>query len=111
MYKQQGPYNVHIQVLSKTTVKAGGVTVDKYEDGKKLWCSCIQYTTSETNFTDLKANQAEWTVETYFTKSIKTGDRIKVLSTGEVYAIKGVPENVRMMNKYIKFKMVLVDGK
>lgn len=110
-YKSQGPYNVHIQVLKKTTVKKGGVTVDTYEPGKKLWCSCIQYSTSETNFTDLKATQNDWTVETYYTTHIQAGDRIKILSTGEVFAIKGKPENVRMMNRHLKFKMGSIDGK
>ena len=110
-YKSQGPYDVCIQVLKKTTVKAGGVPVDTYEPGKKLWCSCIQYSTNETNFTDLKANQNDWTVETYFTKYIEAGDRIKVLSTGEVFAIKGKPENVRMRNGWLKFKMGSIDGK
>lgn len=110
-YKSQGPYDVYIQVLKKNTVKKGGVTVDTYEPGKRFWCSCIQYNTSETNFTDLKTNQAEWTVETYYTSYIQAGDKIKVLMTDEIYAIKGRPENVRMRNKYLKFKMVLVDGK
>lgn len=109
-YKRQGPYNVYIQVLNKTTVKKGGVNVDTYVPGKRFWCSCITYGTSETKFTDLQAVKSEWSVETYYTSHIKKGDQIKVLSTGEVFDIIGKPENVRMMNKYLKFKMVSING-
>lgn len=109
-YKPQGPFDVRFQLLKHTNTNVKGVNVESYTEDFKAWCSLIQYGTNEINFTDLKANQNSWSFESYYSSKIKAGDRIKILKTGEIYDIVGTPENVRMRNMYIKFKMVLTNG-
>lgn len=109
-YKPQGTFNVWFQLLKRTITHTGGVNVEHYVEDLKAKCSLITYSTNDTTTAQLKNTTSSWNFETYFTKAITTGDRIKILATGEVFDIVGKPENVRMENKYLKCKLVEANG-
>lgn len=109
-YKPQGTFNVWFQVLNRELKFINGVNVADYVPGIKAKCSCINYSTNNITVNDLKSVQDQWNVETYYTPKIKKGDRIKLLDDDSIYDIVGIPENVRRENRYLKFKMVRVNG-
>ena len=110
-YQPQGPFNVWFQLLKQETVFSNGVNVPIYIDIYKGKCSCINYSTNNITASDIKTRRDEWSFESRYSRKIQAGDRIKLLDDGSIYDIVGVPENVRRENKYIKFKMVRVNGK
>lgn len=110
MYKSQGPYNVWFQLLKRVVVYKAGHNIETYKVAFKSKCSLINYSTNDVNQANLKNTSATWSFETRYHPEIKKGDRIKILNTDEVFDIVGEPENVRMLNKYIKCKLVRAVG-
>lgn len=110
VYQPQGPFNVPFRLLKKVVNKVPGVNIPTYEDDYQGMCSCINYSTNNMTVADLKSHQDQWSFEAHYSPNIKAGDRIRLLDDDSEYDIIGIPENVRRENKYIKFKMVRVNG-
>ena len=109
-YQPQGAFNVPFQLLKRKLVETPGVLIPTYEEDFKGKCSCITYTTSDTTVNTLQATQDQWNFETHYTPLIQKGDRIRLLDDNSEYDIVGVPENVRRENRYLKCKLVRVNG-
>ena len=50
------------------------------------------------------------TIETYYTDKIKSDDRIRRLTDGAVFEIKGEPEKIEMRFLFLKIKVQRVKG-
>lgn len=109
-YEPSAPFNIPFQLLKRQIVDVPGVMVEEHIPDFKGFCSCITYSTNDTNFANLQTSQEIWYFETYYTNKIKKGDQIMLLDDGSVYDIVGVPENVRRQNKYLKCKLVRING-
>lgn len=110
-YQPQGPFNVWFQLLKRDLKFVSGHNIETFVPDYKGKCSCINYSTNDTTANDLKTHQDQWSFEARYSNKIQAGDRIMLLDDNSVYDIVGEPENVRRENKYIKFKMVRVNGK
>jgi head-tail adaptor len=110
MYKSQGPYNVWFQLLKRVVVYKAGHNIETYKVDFKSKCSLINYSTNDVNQASLKNTTSNWSFETRYHPDIQTGDRILILNDNTVYDIVGEPENVRMMNKFTKCKLVRAVG-
>lgn len=109
-YQPQGVFNVPFRLLKRVKNKVQGVNVQTYEPNYQGMCSCINYSTNDTTMANLQSHQDQWSFEAHYSPLIKAGDRIKLLDDDSEYDIIGIPENVRRENKYVKFKMVRVNG-
>ena len=109
-YQPQGVFNVPFQLLKRKLVDVPGVLVATYEESIKSKCSCITYSTSDTTVNTLQTSQDTWNFETHYTPLIQKGDRIRLLDDNSEYDIVGVPENVRRENRYLKCKLVRING-
>jgi len=110
-YQPQGVFNVWFQLMKRELKFVNGHNIETFTPSFKSKCSCINYSTNNSNVNDLKSYQDTWSFESRYTPLIQAGDRIVLLDDNSVYDIVGNPENVRRENKYIKFKMVRVNGK
>ena len=110
-FKPALPYATPIELLIPTYQTIKGVTKKVYpENGIRLNCSFKTYGGTEQNKNDVYSVVDTANVETWYRPDIKADCRIKVLSTSDVYEIKGKPENINMRNQYVKFKVQGMNG-
>ena len=98
MYKPSKPFITPLQILHAETKKINGVVTKVYSDGEVINGSFATYGGTET------------TIETYYTDKIKSDDRIRRLTDGAVFEIKGEPENIEMRFLFLKIKVQRVKG-
>jgi len=104
MYKPSKPFITPLQILHVETKKINGVVTKAYTDGEVINGSFATYGGTETAVIDTA------TIETYYTDKIKSDDRIRRLTDGAVFEIKGEPENIEMRFLFLKIKVQRVKG-
>lgn len=110
-FKPSYPYSTAVQLLIPTYKTVKGVPTKTFPtEGIQINCSWKTYGGTETNNNDLYTVVDTANVETWYRPDIKSDCRLKVLSTGDVYEIKGKPENVNMRNQFIRMKVQAVEG-
>ena len=110
-FKPSFPYSVPIELLIPTYQIIKGVRKLVYPDeGIRLDCSFKTYGGTERNENDVYSVLDTANIETWYRPDIASNCRIKVISTGAVYEVKGEPENINMRNQFCKFKVQRVKG-
>lgn len=111
-FTPSSPYNVPIELLIPIRYEnKKGVNIPVFpESGIRLNCSFKTYGGTETNKNGVYSVIDTANIETWYRPDIKADCRIKVLTTGAIYAIIGEPENINMRNQYCKFKVQRVKG-
>ena len=104
-------YATPIELLIPTYQTIKGVRKLIYpDDGIRLDCSFKTYGGTERNENDVYSVIDTANVETWYRPDITSNCRIKVISTGATYEIRGEPENINMRNQFCKFKVQRVKG-
>lgn len=110
-FKPAYPYSTAVELLIPTYSTVKGVQTKTFPaEGVIINCSWKTYGGTETNNNDVYTVVDTANVETWYRPDIKSDCRLKVLSTGDVYEIKGKPENVNMRNQYIRMKVQAIEG-
>lgn len=110
-FKPSYPYSTAVELLIPTYSTVKGVPTKTFPvEGIIINCSWKTYGGTETNNNDVYTVVDTANVETWYRPDIKSDCRLKVLSTGDVYEIKGKPENVNMRNQYIRMKVQAIEG-
>ena len=111
IFKPSYPYSTAVELLIPTYTTVKGVPVKSYpEKGIQINCSWKTYGGTETNTNEVYTVVDTANVETWYRPDIKSDCRLKVLSTGDVYEIKGKPENVDMRNQFLRMKVQAIEG-
>lgn len=110
-YKPAYPFTTPIDLLIPTYTTAKGVQKKVFPStGIRLNCSFRTYGGTEQTTNDVYVIHDTGVVETWFRPDIKADCRIKLFSTGQVYEILGVPENINMRNQFVRFKVKAIEG-
>lgn len=111
MYKPSSPFNAALELLVPTTEKVSGVEVKTFpESGVQFFGSVKTYGGTEREVNGLYSIEDTAVIETWYTPTITSACRIKLLQTGGVYEVLGVPENIDLRNQYLRFKIRRVKG-
>ena len=110
MYKPSKPFITPLQILHVETKKINGVVTKAYTDGEVINGSFATYGGTETAVNGVYSIIDIATIETYYTDKIKSDDRIRRLTDGAVFEIKGEPENIEMRFLFLKIKVQRVKG-
>lgn len=109
-YKPATPFNVpgqYFPVTGQTNIK--GVIKNTYaETGTTFYCSFRTFGGTEISNNGVTVIQDTATIETWYDPNIKAN--CKIVIGGINYEILGVPENIEMRNKWLKFKVKSVRG-
>lgn len=109
-YQPQVPFNVPAVHVKRTLSKVNGVNHESFEDGELFYCSAKSYGGTEKVVNDVLAIEDTWQIDTWFTPSIRKGDRIRFLNDETEYRILATPENINMRGQYMRFKVVRIGG-
>ena len=110
MYKPSKPFITPLQILHVETKKINGVVTKAYTDGEVINGSFATYGGTETAVNGVYSIIDTATIETYYTEKSKSDDRIRRLTDGAVFEIKGEPENIEMRFLFLKIKVRRVKG-
>lgn len=116
MIKIKGNFNVAMCILYPNYQKHEGMTKITYSDpedtreNRLIFCEFKSYggTDAEVNgiYTVLKTAK----IRTWYRPDITQDCALKNLETGEVYQIKGIPENFEMRNMYLEIKVEKIEN-
>ncbi len=113
-YKPNFPFNVAAYILKPTTKRVKGVTVKTYappEESELIYCSFVTYGGTEQNKNGAYSVVDTANVETWFRPDIKAECGFCLADNpSKVYEIIGSPENIKMQNQFLKFKVQAVNG-
>lgn len=104
-FKPSLPYNVPAQIMCGEYVKINGVSVKKYHDGDKIFCSARSYGGTEQIVNDKYVILDTMEIETWYRPDITSIDAIRLLDDGSEWEILNNPENINRQNKFLKIKV------
>lgn len=109
-YKPATPFNVPGQYFIRTGEQmVKGVLKPVYDEiGTTFYCSFRTFGGTEVSNNGVTVIQDTATIETWFDPNITAN--CKIVIGGVNYEILGVPENIEMRNKWLKFKIRSVRG-
>lgn len=112
-FKPSFPYVTPVELMIPTYSNSKGVKVKTFPvsgKGIRLNVSWKTYGGTETATNGAMTVIDTAVVETWYRPDIKADCRIRLWSTGQLYEIIGVPENIEMRNQFCKFKVKAVEG-
>lgn len=108
-YKPTTPFNVVGQYFPCTEQMVKGTLVKTYaETGTTFYCSFRTFGGTEVDNNGVTVVENTATIETWYDPNL-TGV-CKVVIGGVNYEILGVPENIAMRNKWLRFKVRAIRG-
>ena len=113
-FKLSGRLNVPMRLLVPTYSVVQAVEVKTYpeaQDGILIFGSFRTFGGTERESNGLYFVEDTATIETWYRSDIKTDCRIYIPSTGQTYEIVSPPENVRMENQFLQFKVRNIRGR
>ena len=111
MYKPSEPFNVAMYLLIPTTQTIKGVTKKVFpETGELIYGTFKTYGGTESTSNDVISIVDTANIETWYRPDIKADCGIALADSNKVYEVSGEPENIRMRNQVIKFKVQAVKG-
>lgn len=107
MYKIKDRLTTPIKILKQEKVNINGyIEIKNPEISEEvIWCVWKSYGGTETDIDGLSVFQDTATVECRYTPEIKQNDTIQNLITNNKYQIITVPDNINMMNQWLRFKV------
>lgn len=110
-YQPKLPFNVPFKIQSLIRVFVNGVNSQEYQElDSVFYCSVKSYGGTEKTINGVYVIEDTIIVDTWYTPSLKSKDRIRLLETGEVYEILNTPEDIDRRHKWMKFKAVRIHG-
>lgn len=112
-YRPINNFNVALILLIPTYTKVQGVqkkTFPALQDGLLFFGSFKSYGGTEHDVNGVYVVEDTATVETWYRPDIKSGCRIAIADSGEVYEVMGKPENIELRNQFLSFKVNRVQG-
>lgn len=108
-YKPATPFNVPGQYFPCTEKMVKGSLVKTYAaTGTTFYCSFRAFGGTEVENNGVTVIQDTAWIETWYDPNLKANCKIVI---GEVnYEILGIPENIAMRNKWLKFKVRSIRG-
>ena len=113
-YRPIAPFNVAMKLLIPTTTVVRGSTQKTFpnpDDAPLIYGSFRTFGGTENYENNLYTVIATATIDTWYRPDIQSNCRIYICQTGEVYEVRGEPENIEMRNQYLQFKVERVGGK
>ena len=107
-YRPSGPFNVPMMLLTPEYTESYGVPKKSFPniaDGILIYGSFKSYGGTERDVNGIYSIEDTANVETWYRPDITSDCRIVVLQNCAVYEIWSEPENINMMNQYLKFKV------
>lgn len=117
MYRVESTFNVPMRILFAETAKVDGVKGKEFIDPEETQDDRLIFGNFKTfGGTDVVKNgvatvEKTGTIETWYRPDITSDCAIKLLSTDKVFEVIGEPENINMMNQYLKLKVKQIGGK
>lgn len=109
-YKPKTPFRVPLFLLTPRIEMEKGSPKKIYDSqGKMIFCSFRTFGGTEKVDNGMLVVEDTAVVETWYRPDIKSDCRLRDIS-GHDYEILGTPENIDMINKYLKFKIRRVKG-
>lgn len=117
-YKPSFPFNVPMVLLVPTTTTVSGVRKKEFPTVREalkntdniLYCSFKTYGGTERNLNGVYAIEDTANIETWFRPDVESNCRVARAVDGAVYEIINEPENINMMNQFLKFKIRRIKG-
>lgn len=113
-YRPTAPFNVAMRLLIPTTTMVKGTAVKTFtepDEAPIFYGSFRTFGGSESTSNDVYTIFNTATIDTWFRPDIKADCRVEICETGEVYEVKGAPEDISMRHQYLQFKVEKVGGK
>ena len=83
-------------------------TYPEIEQGELFYGSFRSFGGTDTVVNGLYSIENTATIDTWFRPDITSDCRIGLPETGQVYEIKGMPENISMRNQYLRIRVTEV---
>lgn len=110
-FRPSFPFSTPCELLIPTYSRVKGVDVKTMpQNGVRINVSWKTYGGTEIATNGVMTVLDTAIVETWYRPDIKADCRVRLLATGQVYEIYGVPENIEMRNQFVKFKVRAVEG-
>ena len=106
-------FNVPMKLLIPTETKAKGTVKKTYPDPKDVpvfFGSFRTYGGTENMSNDVFTVFDTAIMETWYNPAITSDCQIYFCETGEIWEVKGRPENIDMRHQYLQFKVRKVGG-
>ena len=113
VYKPSAPFNVPLLLLAPTSETVLGVekkTFPAPQDGVLFYGSFRTFGGTEKDVNGVYSLENTAVIETWYRPEIKANCRIAVAPASVIFEIIGEPENIRMQNQYLRFKVREIKG-
>lgn len=116
MYRPNANFNVPMKLMIPEWRNALGVDKKAYPAPDDISDDLIFYGNfrtfggTEKMINDVYSVENTAVIDTWYRPEITAECRILLLTTGDIYEIIGVPENIEMRNQFMKFKVKYVGG-
>ena len=108
-YKPATPFNVPGQYFKCTETMVKGVLKKIYDDiGTTFYCSFRTFGGTEREVNGITVIEDTATIETWYDPNLTAN--CKIVIGGVNYEIWGTPENIAMRNKWLKFRVRVING-
>ena len=104
MKYKPSPFNVPVLVLLAEKEKVHGVVTKKYIEYDTIFVSAKSYGGTEKVINGQYVLEDTIVIECWYYSWIKSDSRLR-FSDGSEWEIMNTPENIAMMNKYLRFKV------
>lgn len=110
-FKLITPFNVPMVLLIPSETMVKGVKKKTYpEEGIPFNASFRTFGGTETQKNGVYIVKDTAVLQTWYRPDIKSGCRVAVAGTDEVYEIIGTPENINRRNQWLQFKVERLAG-
>ena len=110
IYKPALPFTVPIYLHFPVIEIIKGVAVKSYGNKTLIYCSFKTYGGTEVNSNGVLALENTAIIETWYREDITANCVVSLAESGKLYSIIGIPENISMKNKFLKFKVKAIQG-
>lgn len=118
IFKPSLPFNVPFVLLTPTTTTVSGVLkktfptmAEALEDTRNIiYCSFKTYGGTERDVNGVYSIIDTANVETWYRPDIQSDCRVARATDGAMFEIINEPENINMMNQFLRFKLKRIKG-
>lgn len=114
-YKAAVPFTTAAKILTPTTKTVKGTLKKTYpapeEVNEVIFVSFRTFGGTENTSNGVYTVFDTASIDTWYRPDITADCRLYVCETGQIYEIKGTPENIDMRKQYLHFKVEKVGGK
>lgn len=113
-YKPVTPFTTPAKVLIPTLTRVKGTTKKTYPNpsdvNEIIFVSFRTFGGSENMSNGIYTVYDTGTIDTWYTPDITADCRLYICETGEIYDVKGTPENIDGRHQYLHFRVEKVGG-